>query len=687
MHHRVGTQMLKENASMIDRKLQWYAPPSLTGQEAVLLFSACDMGYLEYAVSLILSVDMFSPGHTFVLHLINPSQEGFDQFEKTLSQLKNTKVFLSYETTDLSSLTVDQQRAYFASARFLQLKNLLADYSTPVFSIDADSLVVNPIDLDFSDKADAQVILVRRDRDMVPGRPEHLAVATGSIWLAPAECVVDFLQQVSDDIDEEFAEGTLAWFVDQKVFYRHMKALLGQIHFYNIKPKYADWQFRDKSILWAGKGGLKLYDLRFFILQNLLSYDDAKRSMAQKLINTYFLPQDSLFSEWMQQRISSAVEKSLEMKAAPLPRNGRVAFYLPRLDLPWKPLAGEVRAAPQISEDVIDLRLQWKRFALLMANALERKGLQVDMYELPNWEIDRPRIDRDNSSVAFVPHRCMHNFGLGSTHVYFYMQEFFRWVFVVDQKGWSAASSQYPVNLDPQAGQTGKMFDHYRGRLHNGSLDSKFAQNDRLPLARLLKDDLLPWDKNWLGKKVLRPYLFFPLQIPTDQSIEFFSDVSVLDAVAAVIAWARENGVVVVLKLHPANRKSMIPFESLADGVTVFISNANVKDLIEHSQAVYTINSGVGFEALLQIKPVVTFGRTEYDCVTFNATTHTLDEAWTYVTNSTDADLEIKYRAFLNWFFEDYSIDMSVPETARARLDAIAAEVAEQNVTHDLVKG
>lgn len=672
---------------MIDRKSEWYTPPSLTGQEAVLLFSACDMGYLEYAISLLLSVDVFSPGHTFILHVINPDPAGFKQFERALAQLHSTAVFLSFETTDVSMLTIEQQRAYFASARFLQLKSLLSTYSRPVFSIDADSLVVNPIDLDFSDKADAEVILVRRDAD--PDQAEHLAVATGSIWLAPVENVIELLGKVANDIDVEFEQGTLAWFVDQKMFYRRMKETLGQIHFYNIKAKYADWHFRDKSILWAGKGGLKLYDLRFFILQNLLSFHDAKRLMAQQLISTYFSSQSSLFSEWMQSRIEFTIERSLSMKPTdpPCQRSGRIALYIPRLDLPWKQPTVPSNRAPEISEDVVDLRLYWKRFALMLANALERQELSVDIYELPNWQIDRQRIEEDNASLAFIPHRCDFNFGPGLIPVMFYMQEFFRWAFVVNDKGWSAASSEYPVQLSASAPQSGRSFDDYRGRLLKAELASKFAQKNSLPVSELIQTGALPSQANWFGGKKLRSYIFFPVQIPTDQSIEYFSDIGVFDAVTAVIAWAKEKDVALVLKLHPANRKSMIPFANLADGKTVFVSDANVNDLITHSRAVYTINSGVGFESLLHLKPVITFGRVEYDCVTFNASTETLDEAWEYVNAVSINELETKYRCFFNWFMEDYSIDLSSPTAAKIRLDAIATQVAKHVALHDSIQG
>jgi hypothetical protein len=131
----------------------------------------------------------------------------------------------------------------------------------------------------------------------------------------------------------------------------------------------------------------------------------------------------------------------------------------------------------------------------------------------------------------------------------------------------------------------------------------------------------------------------------------------------------------------------MIPFASLADGQNVFVSDANVNDLIVHASAVYTINSGVGFESLLHLKPVITFGRVEYDCVTFNASTETLDEAWEYVNAVSIRELETKYRCFLNWFLEDYSIDLSSPTVSKVRLDAIATQVAKHVALPDPIQG
>lgn len=650
---------------MVDRKVHWIISPSLTGGESLLLFSACDAGYLGYAISLIRSVDLYSPGYAFVLHIINPAPDSLERVDKLVANLSATRLFVSCEYIDLGALDIEQKRAYYASARFPQLANLLGEYFIPIFSIDADSLVINPIDLNFSDKVDAEVVIVRRD--LVADKPEHLSIATGSIWFKPVPGVVDFLGSVVEEIDNRLQECTLKWFVDQVVFFRKMNEFGRRVHFYNLKSKYADWEFREQSILWAGKGGRKLYDMRFFIMQALLSDDNDRRRLANKIVaNLFANNSDSFTSEWMQGRLAYARETV-----------SRVALYIPRLDLPWKRGATSIPVPPVLADDVIDLRLHWKAFALRLANAIERAGVPVDVIEVPAWEIDRKKIDEGCSALALVPHRCHLDFERGTTPVMFYMQEFFRWVFVVNENGWSAASSAYPVSFESLLASNEGGYDRYRSRLLDGSIGSKFSQIESKSKKELLDTGLIPASLNSYGAKTVnvRPYIFFPLQIPTDQSIKYFSNISEFEVIEAIVNWARKLGVAIVMKPHPANKKSMVPFEKYVDDITVFYSNANIHDLIEHSVAVYTINSGVGFEALLQTKPVVTFGRVEYDCVTFNATRDNLDQAWEYSKNTSKSELESKYRCFVNWFLGEYAVDMSQPDLANARLNELAASI------------
>jgi len=656
---------------MIDRKVNWVIPPALTQDEPLLLFSSCDSGYLRYAISLIRSVDLYSPGYSFVLHIINPDQQSLERINDLRSGLRHTRLFVSREDTDLTSLPLKQKRAYYASARFPRLQTLLSEYATPVFSMDADSLVVNPIELDFSDKANAELIIIRRDQ--VEGTPEHLSIATGSIWFLPTPRVVELLKDVADEIDNHFENQTLKWFIDQIVFFKKMQKFK-KIHYFNLKQKYADWQFKETSILWAGKGGRKLYDMRFFILQALLSDDEERRVLANQLVANLQSNSDLLSNEWMFERLRVARNVS-----------ARITLYIPRLDLPWKRGAVANAAPPIPSDDTIDLRLYWKAFTLRLANSIQRAGMPVDIIEVPAWTITRQKIEENCSALALIPHRCKLDFEDGPTPVMFYMQEFFRWVFVVNDQGWSAASSAYPVDLQSLPQQSQGAYDHYRDRLQDGKIGSKFSQPAPRTKEELLREGLIPALYNTQGIKTdtPRPYIFFPLQIPTDQSIRYFSDVSEEDAVAALITWARARDIAVVLKPHPANMKSMSPFERYADGATVLFSNANVHDLTKHASGVYTINSGVGFEALLQAKPVVTFGRVEYDCVTFNATLGNLDQAWEFVSNTSKAELENRYRRFVDWFLGSYAIDMSQSETLDNRFKETAEAIVSK--AHDFL--
>lgn len=653
---------------MIDRKVQWIESNDSIEAESFLIFSACDAVYVGYAISLIRSVDIFSPGFGFVLHLINPEPESFERLKHLANSLKSTRLFISFETVELSSLSDEQKRAYYASARFPRLATLLEDHRLPMFSIDADSLVVNPIDLNFSDKPAAEVVLVRRDR--LEDTPEHLSIATGSIWFLPNANVIEFVKNVASEIDAGLAAKTLEWFVDQIVFFRAMKENLHNVHFFNLKPKFADWEFKEKSIVWAGKGGRKLYDMRFFIIQAILSDDESRRELANSLVsNIVEGGSDTLTSKWMQSRLTASRH-----------RVARISLYLPRLDKPWKRPKLTTANPPLVSEDTISLRLKWKEFTLRLANAIERAGLAVDILEVPAWEINRKQIEKRNCALALIPHRCHIDFEDGETPVMFYMQEYFRWVFVADKQGWSASSSVYPIDHEVLPVRTPGAFDLYRNKLNCNELGSKFAQAARYSEKELIRRDLVPHVSGFFGVKYLRPYIFFPLQIPDDQSIRYFSAVSELDVVEAVIAWARAHQIAVVLKPHPANLKSMLPFEKMADGEHVFISNAHVYDLIKCARAVYTINSGVGFEALLHVKPVVTFGRVEYDCVTFNASLDNLDAAWKYALEADVEEMEPRYSKFVDWFLSDYAVDMSRPDVANARMEELAGKIVAMSL-------
>ena len=68
----------------------------------------------------------------------------------------------------------------------------------------------------------------------------------------------------------------------------------------------------------------------------------------------------------------------------------------------------------------------------------------------------------------------------------------------------------------------------------------------------------------------------------------------------------------------------------------------------------------------------MTFGRSEYDCVTFQANLENIADAWNYCLDNGSKQLIQKYQAFTDWFLSEYAIDLSQPKCANKRLDVLA---------------
>lgn len=651
--------LVKEKIASVlpfDRTVTWLFPFAATDDKSLLIFSACDSSYLGYAVSLIRSLDVFSPGFQFLLHIVNPSEVDMERLKQLSLTLTATQLSVSVEYSDLSCLTQDQQRTYYACVRFIRLSELLSELNMPILCLDADSLIVNPIDFNFSNKEQAQFCILRRDLHTQVS--DNRSVANGSIWLTPTAGVQNLIKNVAQDINNAFAEGVAAWYLDQIVMGRQIKSPQITVSVFNITTKYADWDFRDTSIVWAGKGTRKHMDMRFSLLQRMLSDDPQLQLQARQAYLQNFTTELTGLNE---------LRFKLD-KANNTIKEARVVIYIPRLDLPWKEPKDINAIPPVLAEDTLSLRLHWKEFTIRMANAIERVGIKVDVVELPAWQITESQAKNSGAQLALIPHRCKHDFKIDEFPVLFYMQEYFRWVFVVDKEGWGASSSAYPIRLDSLVSLESNSFDAYRSQLRTGNLSSKFAQTTRVSKQDLLDSGQIP----------STPYIFFPLQIPHDQVIRYFSDLSEQDVLESLLLWSERRGVSVVLKPHPANPKSMEVFAAMSKQSNVYWSNAHIYDLIEHATGVYTINSGVGFEALLQLKPVITFGRAEYDCVTFNASLDQLDEAWGYAVQASPKRLEANYCRFIDWFLSDYAVDLSLPCQAKSRLDKIAVDIAEK---------
>ncbi|RYG36022.1 MAG: hypothetical protein EON93_05690 [Burkholderiales bacterium] len=311
----------------------------------------------------------------------------------------------------------------------------------------------------------------------------------------------------------------------------------------------------------------------------------------------------------------------------------------------------------------MDLRRRWTLFADTAAAAFRREGWDADQVIIDRWAIGPASVGAADADIVFVPHSTRRQLGETQRPVMFYMQVMQRWLFTADPEGWGPATSRYPysdyVSGNPDSG----VWDSYRQRLVVCN-ESKFDQPAAATRENMIATGLIP----------AQPFIFFPCQIPHDESLTLFSDISESDLVRALGAWSRASGTPVVFKEHPANRRAMALLRTAA-GPDVFWSEASIHDLVREAAAVYTLNSGVGFEALFHTTPIATFARAEYDVVTEIADIARLDAIWASCRNW-DRDKGMRARRqFVDWYCRRHAIDLDAePTVLHQRLSLLVKE-------------
>ena len=112
-------------------------------------------------------------------------------------------------------------------------------------------------------------------------------------------------------------------------------------------------------------------------------------------------------------------------------------------------------------------------------------------------------------------------------------------------------------------------------------------------------------------------FIFLPTQV-LDDTVSVHADVDSLTLIHELAAWNRKTGRPVVVKRHP-----LCKFQSVQDALdtyaaagSIIVSNASIHDLIRKAACVVTVNSGVGAEALIHLKPVISTGGSDYAAAT-----------------------------------------------------------------------
>ena len=276
-----------------------------------------------------------------------------------------------------------------------------------------------------------------------------------------------------------------------------------------------------------------------------------------------------------------------------------VDIYMPRLDVSFKK-----GPTPKERGEIPEIRIYWQRFCTMLKETYVKAGHSTRLIEAPLWQITETLVKETslNADIIYIPHKMRLNWHLDD-RVFYYMQMVVPNIFSIDKQGWCASAEVWPI-LPRYITNESKSYTMLSSRIKDNT--SKFVQPSK-------GNAFLP-DK----------FVFFPCQIPHDETIRFHSDVSVEDSLSALLQSINYvSDFSIVIKGHPANKNSMQSLvkifhyykknlePELAKKIQ-WIDECSIHDLLANCRAVFTVNSGVGFEALLHDRPVYTFGNADY---------------------------------------------------------------------------
>ncbi|MDA7472422.1 hypothetical protein N8966_03855 [Candidatus Pelagibacter ubique] len=118
--------------------------------------------------------------------------------------------------------------------------------------------------------------------------------------------------------------------------------------------------------------------------------------------------------------------------------------------------------------------------------------------------------------------------------------------------------------------------------------------------------------------KLPNNFFFLPLQL-VDDTVNILCKHSTINFLKSLIKIFSKSNEILVIKRHPKCKSSKI--NNILKNLNIsniIILDASIHNLISKCSAVLVNNSGVGFESLFHLKPVYTFGKSDYQIICRN---------------------------------------------------------------------
>lgn len=152
-------------------------------------------------------------------------------------------------------------------------------------------------------------------------------------------------------------------------------------------------------------------------------------------------------------------------------------------------------------------------------------------------------------------------------------------------------------------------------------------------------------------------FILVALQVENDTAMKL-KHIETDSMIRIACAVGKRMNLPVVVKKHPLGSsvgRVPVAVDTMIRESTIVVTTANIVHLLNRAKAVFVINSGVGFEAGMKLKPVITFGKNDYSPATlYNPSS--INEIVEYV--MTDQSDKIK-TVLYNWWNASNIIDIN----------------------------
>jgi hypothetical protein len=229
--------------------------------------------------------------------------------------------------------------------------------------------------------------------------------------------------------------------------------------------------------------------------------------------------------------------------------------------------------------------------------------------------------------------------------------------FSIDKTGYSGWSSLADLDELPDSAKV----------ISDAEVEARWRQlQDQFVAARVSKYPQS--EQSFLAPK--GRFIFLPLQVTTD-TVAQLAWISTFQLAQLLVKLAPNLGYELVIKRHPKCADPRIQsFITRHRGRPhIHFTDASIHEILPKAHAVVTVNSGVGLEALLHGKPVITTGKSEYGFVAHKA--RSAEELVQQLSKLDEAMDQARIKRFLAWYAGEYLVKGDDRQGIVARMQSV----------------